>query len=286
MTIGSPESTAENKKQLHISHRRAAEAMMRIIALRDVSKYRSPNLDPDSYEGSVRQRLFALQHQALDADPKGEYAEPLHRTLAESLMNPYLSDMAQPGRPLTRDRLVHLNPELRDVADRMNTLGVGWPDDETVFHDVLPEDFDDYAFGRRLADRGRAYNNFPAILTASPSLPETGESMIDYMNNTKLFQYASKPYLIRAHALQPEFMGSLQAIMEIRGSTDQWAESLYRAVTDEDPDPEDQILLRASRMSYQLLINLMRKDDLQIQARLLTMSMHREITDPIEELWT
>ena len=286
MTSGSHESSGEYKKRLHAEHRRAAEAMVRIIALREADGHLSPELDPATYEGSVRSSLFSLQHDALQADFSEEFAEPRNPSLAESLMSPHLADMAQPGRPLTRDRLLHLDPDLLRIAESMEEGGIDWPDDETVFHDVLPEDFDDHAFGLRLVDRGRAYNNFPAILTAEPAIPDQDEHMVDFMSRTKFFQYASKPYLIRAHALQPEFMGALQAEMARKGSTDEWAQSLYSAVTEEHPDPEDLILLRASRLAYQFLINLMRKDDLQIQGRVLTMSLQHEIADPVEELWT
>jgi hypothetical protein len=286
MTTGPHEHAVEHARQLHGRHRKASEAMMCIIALRNDEGRRSPDLDPNSYEGHIRADVFRLQHDLLQLDPEEKYAESRHKSLAESLTSPYLYEMAQPGRPLTRDRLMQLDPQLIEVADRMETEGIGWPDDETVFHDVLPEDFDDFAFGRRLVERGRAYNNFPAILRAEPSTPNENENMVEFMNRTKFFQYASKPYLVRAHAIQPEFMGALQSLMDHQGSADDWAASLYDAVTHEYPDPDDRILLRASRIAYQLLINLMRSDDLQTQGRLLTMTARHEITDPIVELWT
>lgn len=286
MAHDSFEASDKAKHDARQAHRRAAQAMARLIALREPHELRSPNLDPDSYEGSLRQEVFRTQHNMLQQDPDAHDVLPVTLSLAETMLHPHLSDLAQPGRPLTRERLHQIDPALETTVDSMESKGIGWPDDDTVFHDVLPEDFDDHAFGRRLFDSRSAYNNFPAILSAAPALPNEGEAGIDFMSRTRLYQYATKPYLIRAHELLPDFMGTLQRTMEQQYPMEEWTASLQRAVLDEHPDPDDELLLRASRLAYQLLINLMRKDDLQIQAHLMTMSLQREITDPVVELWT
>ncbi len=280
------EASEKAKQDAREAHRRAALAMVRLIALREPHEHRNLNLDPNSYEGSLRLEVFRTQHNMLQQDPDAHEIISTEQTLAETLLHPHLNELAQPGRPLTKDRLQRIDPALLVAAESMEAKGVGWPDDNTVFHDVLPEDFDDKAFGRRLFDAGSAYNNFPAILSAAPSLPEEGEDGLEFMNRTRLYQYATKPYLIRAHELLPDFMGTLQRTMEQKYPMVEWVGSLQRAMLDEHPDPEDELLLRASRLAYQLLINLMRKDDLQIQAHLMTMTLHREIDDPVVELWT
>lgn len=281
------EASEKAKQETRREHRRAVQAMLRLIALREPHEYRTPNLDPESHEGALRLEVFRTQHEMLLQDPHAHDIISVNQSLAETLLHPRLNDLAEPGRPLTKERLRTIDPAFLAVAESMEAKGLGWPDDETIFHDVLPEDYDDHAFGRRLLEGGsRAYNNFPAILSTAPALPAEGEEGIDFMSRTRLFQYATKPYLIRAHELMPDFMGTLQRIMQQKYPMAEWTDSLQRAALDEHPDPEDVLLLRASRLAYQLLINLMRKDDLQTQARIMTMSLHHEITDPHVELWT
>src|SRR5690606_12870537 len=129
-----------------------------------------------------------------------------------------------------------------------------------------PEDFDDYTFGSKLVYGGQAYNNFPAILSVKPNRPSEGENLVNFMTRVQLFQYATKPYLARAHALAPVFMDALQRRMSELPERSLWEKSLFRAVSEEHADSEDRILLRGSRLAYQLLINLMRSDDLATQA--------------------
>jgi hypothetical protein len=287
MAHESLDASDEAKQKARQDHRRAALAMMRLIALREPHEYKTPNLDPESYEGSLRLEVFRTQHNMLQEDPNAHEIQPVTFSLAETMLHPHLIELAQPGRPLTRERLHQIDPKLEVTIDSMERKGIGWPDDDTVFHDVLPEDFDDHAFGRRLVESNMAYNNYPGILSAAPALPDDGENSFDFLNRTRLYQYATKPYLIRAHELLPDFMGTLQRTIEQRQyPMEEWRASLQRAVLDEHPDPDDQLLLRASRLAYQLLINLMRKDDLQTQAHIMTMSSQRDITDPVVELWT
>ncbi len=285
MTHDSHESSPERIRQLYDTHHRATKAMLQRVVLHDGLD------DTDQHDGgrldtTIQRAIGHTEEVIARLDPTGEYKPDRPLSLVETMVNSRLEDLAMPGRPLTVDRLQHIDPMFAEIAESMNQTDVGWPDDETVFHDVLPEDYDDQAFGRALVQNRACYNNFPAILAAEPSLPKDDEDMMTYMLRTKLYMYASKPYLVRAHALQPEFMGAFQRTMAERSSMNAWVNSLYMAVTEEHPDPEDQVLLRASRLAYQLLINLMRKDDLQIQAKLMTTSMQREITDPVVELRT
>lgn len=288
MNHDSHESSAADTQRLYNDHRRAAQAMAGLILFRDNPATHVPDFNEDSHEGWLRYQMFRLKYELLEADSDGEHDTPQELSLAETMIaiSSHLSDLATPGRPLTPERLLEIDPSLLKVVAQMDDDGFSWPDDATVFHDVLPEDFDDYAFGSKLVMAGRAYNNFPAVLSVNPSVPNEDENLISFMTRTKYFQYASKPYLARAHALEPEFMGALQRRMDTIGSAEEWQHSLYRAVTEEHPDPEDKILLRASRMAYQLLINLMRKDDLKTQAKRLLSSSQAEITDAVQELWT
>lgn len=286
MTQGQFELSSDKLRRIHADRHRAERAMLQLIVLRDADGIKTPNLDPASHEGWVRSQVFRLQHESLLADPDGEYDTPRELSLEAALANPILTTLAQPGRPLTPERLIEIDPSLLVVSSNMDAQGIGWPSSDNVFHDVLPEDFDDTSFGLRIVNEKYAYNNFPAILATYPNRPFKGEELLEFMNRTANYQYATKPYVARAHALQPDFMGALQSRMADMQSLSDWQASVFCAVNEDHPDPDDRILLRASRLAYQLLINLMRKDDLQIQSRLITLSMQQEITDPTKELWT
>jgi hypothetical protein len=285
MTHDSHESSPEYIRDLYATRERATKAMLeRVVLHAGVSD--SKRHDDDRLEETIRQALGHTEEEIARLDPTGEYKPDRPLSLLETMANSPLEQLATPGRPLTIDRLQHIDPDLAEIAEDMSQTDISWPDDESVFHDVLPEDFDDKAFGSHLVRDHAHYNNFPAILAAEPSRPEEGEDMITYMFRTRLFMYATKPYVARAHALQPEFMGAFRRMMAEKSSMKEWSNSIYMATTEAYPDPEDQILLRASRLAYQLMINLMRKDDLQIQANILTTSLHNEITDPVVELRT
>lgn len=280
------EASDEANQQARHDHRLAALAMVRLIALREPHEHKTPNLDPESYEGALRLEVFRTQHTMLQQDPNAHDIISVTSSLAETVLHPHLNEFARPGIPLTGERLHHIDPALDAVVGAMERKGIGWPDDDNAFSDTLPEDFNDDMFGHQILEGGSAYNNFPAILSTAPAVPIEGESSVDFMARTRLFQYATKPYLIRAHTLMPDFMGTLQRTIERPYPLEEWTAALQRAVFDDHPDPDDRLLLRASRLAYQLLINLMRKDDLQTQARLMTMSLQHDITDPRTELWT
>jgi hypothetical protein len=287
MAHHSSESSPADKQEAYRLNRRASQAMVRLIALREPEDYQNPNLDPESYEDFLRREVFRTHAEVLRLDPEGNDAEPANLSLAETMLHPHLSKLAQPGQPLTRERLSEINPAYLEVADVMERQGFSWPDSDVAFPGALPENFNDEMFGRRVLEkRGSGYNNYPAIISAEPALPKADETTFEFMQRTRLYQYATKPYLIRAHTLMPEFMGELQATLQENYPMNEWVESLLRAVVDEHPDPEDALLLRASRLAYELLINLMCKDDLEIQGRLMKLSLQQEITDPIIELWT
>lgn len=285
MTQDSYESSPERIRELYATRERATRAMLERVVLH-AGAGDSERHDGDRLEVTIRRAIEHTEQEIARLDPSGEHKPDRPLSLLETMANPHLEALATPGRPLTIDRLRHIDPELAEIGEAMSRTDINWPDDETVFHDVLPEDFDDRAFGEHLVRDRAHYNNFPAILASEPSRPEEGEDMITYMFRTKLFMYATKPYVARAHALQPEFMGAFQRMMAEKSSMKEWTNSIYMATTEEYPDPEDQIMLRASRLAYQLMINLMRKDDLQIQAAILTTKPQHEITDPVVELRT
>jgi hypothetical protein len=287
MTRDSQESSPEDIKQIYEKHRRATRAMLERIVLRGPHGSREQSDEEAEMEESIRSAILSTEEAILRLDPDEEHRPDVPRSLVEAMANStHLEDLAMPGRPLTAGRLLQIDPALVSVAETMNDNDICWPDDDTVFHDVLPEDFDDMAFGSKLAWNRAHYNNFPAIISTKPSRPEEGEDIVAFWSRTKSYQYATKPYLMRAHALQPEFMDVLQRTMEDHYGMQDWVDRLYQSVTETDPDPEDLVLLRASRLAYQLLINLMRKDDLQTQGRIMTTSLQHEITDPITELFT
>ncbi|MDQ5932672.1 MAG: hypothetical protein QG649_757 [Patescibacteria group bacterium] len=287
MTTDSAESSSEDIHRIRNEHRRASHALLQLSVLRDQDEYRTPTFDPDSQEGWLRNQVFRLHHELLNSDSYEELIEPRDVTLAEALSDHRLNDFATPGRALTRHRLMQIDPELCEIADQMEEQGIGWPDDESaVGHDVIPEDFDDYTFGSKLVYGGQAYNNFPAILSVKPNRPSEGENLVNFMTRVQLFQDATKPYLARAHALAPVFMDALQRRMSELPERSLWEKSLFRVVSEEHADSEDRILLRGSRLAYQLLINLMRADDLATQATIVGTTTGKSITDPVEELWT
>lgn len=287
MTSDSSESFRKHIEEVHRTHQRATKAMLSRIVLRPDSGHTLfNNLLPDVIENDIRAAIWSSEHELAQLDPEHLLRPDTPLSLAETIATSHIEELAVPGRPLTKDRLFHVDPGLVKVAEELEGTDIGWPDDERVFHDVLPEDYDDIAFAHRLAEGSKAYNNFPALLSTPPSLPELDEAFIDFMHRTKLFQYATKPYLARAYALQPDFMNALQRSMTDVGSPQAWRERLLDATAGEDADHEDMVLLRASRLAYQLLINLMGKDDLMIQSKILTMSSQREIQDPVVELWT
>lgn len=287
MTSDSQESSQKHIQELHQKHRRATRAMLNHLVVRSHEDYKHlPILDDESLQNDIRAAIWSTEYELVQADPDRLNRPDAPLNLAEAMANSHLEDLATPGRPLTIDRLLHIDPKLVPIADRIAETDISWPSDETVFHDVLPSDYDDYAFAFRLAEGSGAHNNFPKLLMTAPSYPEPGEHYIAFMHRTPMHHYATKPYLARAYALQPEFMLALQSAMAKINSPQEWRQRLLDASENDDADPEDLVLLRASRLSYQLLINLMRSDDNKTQAKITTMSLHNTITNPVEELWT
>lgn len=284
MTSDSHESPDKNIQDLYRTQRRATTAMLTRVALR-VGEPVLPNVEDDTLENSIRAAIWKHGRLIEAADPDRLLAPDKPLNLAEAMAGSPLNELATPGRPLTMDRLRQIDPGLVPDAESMKDSVVSWPDDDTVFHDVLPADYDDYAFAHNLSLKSKAHNNFPKLLMTRPSFPEKGEDFMSFGKRTKMFQYATKPYLARAYALQPDFMKALQTNLAATDSPQVWREQLM-AAAEEDADPDNKLLLRASRLAYQLLINLMRSDDNQIQSDIISLSLSHEITDPVQELWT
>jgi hypothetical protein len=211
-----------------------------------------------------------------------------------------LTLLAEPGKPLTRERLSAIAPHLLEVVDTAEAEGIRWPDDETAVHiqsgahlatyvDVGSEEADQLFMFEVLAGlrdkKKRGFNNLPVILSMLPRRPSEDENRTDYLR--KKDSYSIKPYLWRAHMLNPEFMEALQEAVAAKGGTASWSEAMFQGAVEAEDYPHDAALLRASRLGYKLLANLMRSDDRQRQDEWLG---HYPVTkavisDPEQELW-
>ena len=239
----------------------------------------------------------------------GERPEPLSLERLLRRDEHELKSLAEPGRPLTRDRLRDINELLLEVADDADRVGIGWPDETSVISvanegvvarliateqlqadwrftaEILAEESEviDDTVGRV------GFNNFPALLRSRPVRPQEGETIGDFMaSNPSEALYGSKPYLWRAHMLKPDFMEALNAEVVRHGGPHGWNAALLRAAADPEHHPQDVALLRASRLAYVMLANLMRVDDLERQYDWLGFESEHipTITDPDVELWT
>ena len=218
------------------------------------------------------------------------FDEPAFQELADALADPRIAQFCAPNEPLTMQRLAEIDASLPN-AETIAAVArdFAWPDNDTkvaVLGDDEPYYDDPQSFGERLAHDRATYNNFPVILRAKPNQPNDGESLFDFMNRDPLYAYSSKPYLHRAHAVAPEIMASLQVIIQDGRAMHEWVNCLYQAVVEAQPDPKDEVLLQASKAAYNLCINAMRTDDLQIQYQKLGLSSDSPITDPTTELRT
>ena len=214
-----------------------------------------------------------------------------------------LTRLAAPGHPLTPERISGRVPNAKDIVEYADSSGIDWPTHDSTVSRIRPKMRDYFVPDATLADshfvyeaiRGRrgtpgarGFNNFSAILRSAPYKPEGREDFQRVMQkNPSEALYGSKPYLLRAYLLAPEFMSSLQkAVSECGGSSD-WHEALMRGGLEADLYPQDAALTRGSRLAYGLLANLMRTDDIQRQSEWLGFSGNAPlITDPETELWT
>ena len=220
-----------------------------------------------------------------------------------------LTLLAEPGRPLTRERLRDINELLLEAADEAEHAGIGWPDeasavsigDEGVIARLISTEQQqaDWRFTAEIMAeesemvddtiRRVGFNNFPALLRSRPVRPREGESIGDFMaNNPSAALYGSKPYLWRAYMLKPDFMEALSTEVVRHGGPHGWNAALLRAAADPEHYPQDVALLRASRLAYVMIANLMRTDDLERQYDWLSSKSEHvpTITDPEVELWT
>lgn len=217
--------------------------------------------------------------------------------------------LAEPDCPLTRDRLRDINELFLEVVDEADHAGIGWPDETSavaipsegiVTRLIATEQLQaDWRFTAEIIAEesevidgtvGRVgFNNFPALLRSRPIRPQEGESIGDFMaNNPSAALYGSKPYLWRAYMLKPDFMEALNAEVVRHGGPHGWNAALLRAAADPEHHPQDVALLRASRLAYVMITNLMRADDLERQYDWLGFESEHTptITDPDVELWT
>lgn len=214
-----------------------------------------------------------------------------------------LTQLSRAGETLTHDRLRHVSPDSLDVAREAVRQGIEWPDHASavmptkkdIFSPGLSPDDADKGFaeeilhGRRPGAQRRGYNNFPAIIGSPAYIPsEANPFMKKLSENPSAAIYGSKPYLVRAYLVAPEFMQALQQEVQTRGGSAGWGDALLRGAENPQAYPYDKALLRASRVAYGLLINLMRRDDCARQAEWLGLNSASAspIHDPHHELWT
>lgn len=216
-----------------------------------------------------------------------------------------LTFFAEAGRQLTFDRLRLVAPEAAEGIEHSLPEDLEWPTDassvepgEEVFdvfsNEIEPKKADnlfaeEVRLGLVRGTNQRGYNNFTAIIGSKPHLPtEAAWFMEAFHENPAAAIYGTKPYLVRAHLLLPEFMGALQQEVSALGGQAEWNEAIL--LGDENPYkyPKAARLLRASRLSYGVLVNLMRRDDAVRHAKWLGLdgSSMRDIEDPRIELWT
>ena len=215
-----------------------------------------------------------------------------------------LTVLAQPGHPLTPERLGSRVPGSRAILAEAAETGLEWPDRRTAVpvhigarsreyfvHDSHKADshFALEAMQGRNHGRGqRGFNNFSALLRSQPYKPHGREDFSKaMMADPAAALYGSKPYLLRAYLVAPEFMDSLRTTVKgLHGYSD-WNETIIRGGMEPDEYPADAAVLRASRLAYGLLSNLMRTDDLRLQSEWLGFgSTQQLISDPEIELWT
>lgn len=214
-----------------------------------------------------------------------------------------LSQLATPGHPLTPERMSGRVPNAKGMVEYAVTNGIEWPTRGSTVTRISPKMRDYFVPDAVQADshfvyeaiqgrRGRqgmhGFNNFSAILRSAPYKPEGREDFQRIMHkNPSEALYGSKPYLLRAYLIAPEFMSSLQKAVKECGGTSEWHEALMRGGLEADLYPQDAALTRGSRLAYGLLANLMRTDDLQRQSEWLGFSGNAPlVTDPETELWT
>lgn len=219
-----------------------------------------------------------------------------------------LEVIAAPNTPLTSRRLQDINHPYVDVFAEAEASEIGWPDENSSvtfpsgskvenYYAVSPEKADELFVTKIIHERSeapgqfRGYNNFPLILKAEPCRPSPEKSFMDlYRINPSDAVYGTKPYLWRAYILEPDFMLALheQVTRVEKAGISDWREILLRGASSPESFPSDAALLRASRIAYLFLTNLMRTDDLKRQNIWTGMPTEsaRLITDPHAELWT
>ena len=167
--------------------------------------------------------------------------------------------------------LIHMNDEQKK----------NWLDGQILraHHDGI--DLTDDQKSELLYQRG--FNNFSLTLCSPPRVPDASADLFD---NAVI--HGSKPYLVRANKLMPEFINALQTEVEHVGGHAELSDALLRGYEFPEENPRDALLLRAARLTYGLLVNVMRSDDNARQAEWLGLE-HKarpKINDSHTELWT
>jgi hypothetical protein len=214
-----------------------------------------------------------------------------------------LTRLATPVHPITETYAAsHLDNGGAIVA-HAQACGIDWPTHDSVvpvrlgsssrrffLGDAHLSDthfVDEARHGHNDRKLERGFNNFCAIIGAKPFKPESAAEIQQAARRIGPAFFASKPYLLRAHLLAPEFMGGLQQAVEQCGGMSEWTEAIIQGGLAPDVFPQHAALLRSSRLAYGLLTNLMRTDDLQRQSEWLGFGPNAPLIDDAEkELWT
>lgn len=215
-----------------------------------------------------------------------------------------LTRLAAPGHALTPERMSGQVPSAKRMVEYAVSRGIDWPTRDSAVPARISPRMHDYFIpdaaqadahfvyeairGRRGTTGARGFNNFSAILRSAPYKPESREDFQRVMQrNPSEALYGSKPYLLRAYLVAPEFMSSLQQTVAECGGSSEWHDALMRGGLEADIYPKDAALTRGSRLAYGLLANLMRTDDLARQSQWLGFkSSAPAVSDPETELWT
>lgn len=217
-----------------------------------------------------------------------------------------LTLMAEPGRVLIPERLAEHVSSAEQIVARAESEGIAWPTLETAvpypmdarsrefFLDDAEKSDKEFAYealaGFTAGHGQRGFNNFPAIIGAKPYQPHMLSTVIKTMSmHSGLLHatYGSKPCLLRAYRVAPEFMASLQEAIVDTGGMTEWIEAMLQGSLEPEESPKEVALLRSSRLAYGLLMNLMREDDRQRQNDWLYGSRGDVvISDPETELWS
>lgn len=204
-----------------------------------------------------------------------------------------LESAARRNTALTLEALTEIDPNLVGPAQEIATSGLLWPDTDDPL--VVPESSHllkvqgeeaDTNFIWPLVVAGAGLANFYNLIAAEPHTPTamSHEQLLDSFDNHDIF-YETKPCLVRAHAIFPEFMDALRGVALQAGTNERFYQRLIDGYIDPEPGVEQSSTLISARIAYSIMGRLMRPDDRYIQKTLLgDAEPSTTIVDPAHEL--